>query len=168
MTGAASPVAVRVFPGQAEQAPHARRWVRALALAANSGAADDAELVLAELFTNAVLHTASGTRGGTVTVAVTADGVIHVHDLGMTGGLPCPGLTRPRPPRDGHLRESGQGLLLVAAMSTGWVHLPAARCPAAGPGDTAAAGGCCTWCHPAAWLPRQAPCTASASRSAGP
>jgi anti-sigma regulatory factor (Ser/Thr protein kinase) len=164
MNDAASPAAVRVFPGQADQVPHARRWVRDLALAASAGAADEAELVLAELFTNAVLHTASGTQGGTVTVAVTADGVIHVHDLGMTGTAPCPGLPGPARPADGRLPECGRGLLIVAALSTGCVHLPAARCPVAGPGDTAAqAVGCCTRCHPAAWLPRQAPCTARAS-----
>jgi anti-sigma regulatory factor (Ser/Thr protein kinase) len=158
---ASSPVAVRVFPGQAGQVRQARRWARALALAASPGAAADAELVAAELFANAVLHTASGAAGGTVTVAVTADGIIHVHDLGPAGGLPCPGLPGPRQPMDGRLPESGRGLLIVAALSTGCVHLPAARCPATDPGDTAA--GCCTRCHLAAWLPRQAPCTARAS-----
>jgi anti-sigma regulatory factor (Ser/Thr protein kinase) len=162
VSGAAS-AAVRVFPGQADQVRHARRWARALALAASPGAADEAELITAELFANAVLHTASGAASGTVTVAVTTDGVIHVHDLGPAGGLPCPGLPGPRQPLDGRLPESGQGLLIVAALSAGWVHLPAALCPTAGPGDTAQAGGCCTRCHPAAWLPRQAPCTARAS-----
>jgi anti-sigma regulatory factor (Ser/Thr protein kinase) len=163
MNAGSLPVAVRVFPGQAQQVPHARRWVRALALATSPAAVDEAELITAELFANAVLHSASGAAGGTVTVAVTTDGVIHVHDLGPAGGLRCPGLPGPRQPLDGRLPESGQGLLIVAALSTGCVHLPAARCCAAGPGDTAQAGGCCTRCHPAAWLPRQAPCTARAS-----
>jgi anti-sigma regulatory factor (Ser/Thr protein kinase) len=162
MSTSSLPVAVRVFPGQADQVRQARRWVRDLALAASPEAAADAELVAAELFANAVLHTASGAAGGTVTVAVTADGIIHVHDLGLPGGLPCPGLPGLRQPLDGRLPECGRGLLIVAALSTGCVHPPAARCPATGPGDTAAAG-CCTRCHPAAWLPRQAPCTARAS-----
>jgi anti-sigma regulatory factor (Ser/Thr protein kinase) len=162
MTAASLPVAVRVFPGQAEQVPHARRWVRALALATSPAAVDEAELVAAELFANAILHTASGAEGGTVTVAVTTDGIIHVHDLGLAGRQGCPGLPGPRQPQDGWLPERGQGLLIVAALSTGCMHLPAARCPATGSGDTAAAG-CCTRCHLAAWLPRHAPCIAGAS-----
>jgi anti-sigma regulatory factor (Ser/Thr protein kinase) len=164
MTAASLPAAVRVFPGQAEQVPHARRWARALALATSPAAADEAELITAELVANAILHTTSGAEGGTVTVAVTTDGVIHVHDLGLAGGLPCPGLPGPRQPLDGRLPESGQGLLIVAALSTGCVHLPAALCPAAGSsGISEQGGGCCTRCHPAAWLPRQATCAERAS-----
>jgi hypothetical protein len=53
MSGMAGPMEVRVFPGQAAQASEARRWVRVLACAAGVLAADDAELVLAELFANA-------------------------------------------------------------------------------------------------------------------
>jgi anti-sigma regulatory factor (Ser/Thr protein kinase) len=153
MSIASPPVAVRVFPGHAEQVRQARQWARALALATCATAADDAELVTAELFANAILHTASGTKDGTVTVAIAANGVIHVHDLGMPGKQACPGLPSPRQPQDGLLPESGRGLLLVAALSTGWVHLLASRCPATGPGDATAAGGCCTWSRPQAWLP---------------
>jgi hypothetical protein len=109
---------------------------------------DEAELITAELFSNAVLHTRSGGKGGKVTVAVTADGVIHVHDYGTDG--PCPGLATGTPP-DGDPREDfGHGLEIVAELCSGLAHLPAAWCPAGGPGDPATgAGGCCTCCRPA-------------------
>jgi hypothetical protein len=105
------------------------------------------ELVTSELFANAVLHTRSGGAGGKVTVAVTADGVIHVHDYGTAG--PCPGLAA-QPSANGNLREDcGRGLEIVAALSAGMAHLPAAWCPVADPDDPAvAAGGCCTCCRP--------------------
>ena len=104
----AGPVAVRVFPGQAVQAAEARRWVRALACAADPLATDDAELVLTELFANAIQHTRSGSEGGTVTVAVTADRVIHVHDLGTTGQSACAGLTAAAPVGPGLVPRAGQ------------------------------------------------------------
>jgi anti-sigma regulatory factor (Ser/Thr protein kinase) len=133
-----------MFPGQPAQARGARRWVRALASAAGITDPGDAELITAELFANAVLHTRSGGAGGLVVVAVTADGVIHVHDYGTAG--PCPGLSAAPAGGPG---ESGRGLEIVAALSGGLAHLPAAWCPAAGPGDPAVrAGGCCTCCRP--------------------
>lgn len=149
MTG---PVAVRVFPGQADQAAEARRWVRALACEAGTLAADDAALVLTELFANAILHTRSGDEGGTVTVAVTADGVIHVHDLGSTGQPPCPSLATTAPAGLRLLELTGRGVPIVAALCPAPRAMPAAQCAVAGPGDPAAhAGGCCVSCHPQSW-----------------
>ena len=152
MTG---PVAVRVFPGRGEESRQAHRWVRALAAASCAVAADDAELVAAELFTNAILHTRSGAPGGLVTIAVTADGVIHVHDQGTGGCPPCAALAA-APQEDGSLPVGGRGLRIVAALCAVWGCMPAARCPAAGPDDPAAQdGGCCAWCRPASWPPGQ-------------
>jgi serine/threonine-protein kinase RsbW len=151
LTGGAGPVAVRVFPGLAEQAAEARRWVRALAAHRGGLDPDAVELIAGELFANAVLHTRSGQVGGKVTVAVTADGVVHVHDCGTAG--PCPGLAG-GPAADGGWREeSGRGLEIVAALSAGLAHLPAAWCPAGGPDDPEGAGGCCTCCRPGPAVP---------------
>jgi hypothetical protein len=134
-------LAVRVFPGLLAQGREARRWVRAQV---PPGGADDAELAAGELFANAVLHTRSGGPGGTLTVIITPDGTLHVHDLGTTG--PCPA-------RDGWPRGRegfGRGLVLAAALGTGLAHVPAAACPAAAP---AALVGCCTTWRPAAQAP---------------
>jgi anti-sigma regulatory factor (Ser/Thr protein kinase) len=147
LTGGGEPVAVRMFPGLPAQAGQARRWVRALASGAGiADPDDDIGLITAELFANAVLHTRSGRPGGLVVVAVTADGVIHVHDYGTPG--PCPGLTAAA---EGGREDFRRGLGIVAALGGGLAHLPAAWCPAAGLGDPAVrAGGCCTCCRPAA------------------
>jgi anti-sigma regulatory factor (Ser/Thr protein kinase) len=144
LIGGAAPVAVRVFSGVPAQASQVRRWVRALAPACGLEA-DVAELAVSELFANAVLHTRSGQAGGKVTVAVTADGILHIHDYGTAG--PCPGLIA-GPKAGGDPREDfRRGLTLVTALSVWMAHLPAARCSAAGPDDPAAmAGGCCTCC----------------------
>ena len=156
-----SAVALRVFPGRADQAAQARRWVRRLAAEAGTLACEEAELVVTELFANAVQHTRSGDEGGTVTVAVTADGVIHVHDLGTTGQPACPELAAAAPSEPRLLEASGRGLLIVAALCPERESRPAAQCPAAGPDDPAASGGgCCIGCRPRSWPPRQAPSVA--------
>lgn len=148
LAGGTGPVAVRVFPGLPEQVREARSWVGALASAAGMTDPGDPVLVLSELFSNAVLHTRSGREGGKVTVAVTADGVIHVHDY--SPGQPCPGLSGH--PAGGAREDFGHGLKVIAALCTGPAHMPAAWCPAGGPDDPACeAGGCCTCCRPAAW-----------------
>jgi anti-sigma regulatory factor (Ser/Thr protein kinase) len=166
LTGGTGPVAVRVFPGLPGQAAEVRRWAGALASARGGPDPGDLMLIVTELFANAVLHTRSGQAGGKVTVAVSADGVIHVHDYGTAG--PCPGLAAgPRPAGDPR-EDFGHGLEIVTALSGGLAHLPAAWCPAAGPDDPAAgAGGCCTCCRfltPPA--PRRAPRQQEAGQSA--
>jgi anti-sigma regulatory factor (Ser/Thr protein kinase) len=165
LTRGAGPAAVRVFPGLAGQVREARRWVRALAAAAGVADPGDPELVVSELVSNAVLHTRSGGGGGKVTVAVTAGGVIHVHDYGTAG--PCPGLAG-SPAVSSARDDFGRGLAVVAALSAGLAHLPAAWCPAGGPDDPAVrAGGCCTCCRSAAWPPASAgsvPLLAAATR----
>jgi anti-sigma regulatory factor (Ser/Thr protein kinase) len=156
LTGGAGPVAARMFPGLPGQAGEARRWVRALASGLGGLDPDDLALIVTELFGNAVLHTRSSGAGGKVTVAVTADGVIHVHDYGTAG--PCPGLAAGPPANGDRREESGRGLQIVAALSAGPAHLPAAWCPVTGPGDPAIeAGGCCTCCRPGPAVPGTAP-----------
>jgi two-component sensor histidine kinase len=73
-----------------------------------SSAAGDTALLTSELVTNAILHSASGLRGGQVTVSVrTQDGIVRV-DVTDQGELP------PCFPRDHGL---GQGLAIVAALA---------------------------------------------------
>ena len=123
LTGGAAPVAVRVFPGLPEQAARARRWVRALASGPGGPDPDGLDLVVTELFANAVLHTRSGEPGGKVTIAVTADGAIHVHDYGAGG--PCQGLAAGPRAAGGLRADYGRGLEIVAALCDGLAHLPA-------------------------------------------
>jgi Histidine kinase-like ATPase domain len=67
----------RVFAGRPESVRAARSWVAGLF--AGSPAAADAALLTSELFTNAVLYSASGLPGGSVTVKVAAgDGTARV------------------------------------------------------------------------------------------
>jgi anti-sigma regulatory factor (Ser/Thr protein kinase) len=152
LSGGAVPAAVRVFPGLPAQAREARRWVRGLAPHLGRPDPHDMELITAELFANAVLHTRSGGEGGKVAVMVTADGVIHVHDYGTA--RPCPGLAAGPPAAQGLRGESGRGLEIAAALCAGIAHMPAAWCPLAGPDDPAGeAGGCCTCCRPSSPFP---------------
>jgi hypothetical protein len=146
MQAHAAPGAVRVFHGEPRGVPEARRW--AAAVLAEAGAdLETGELLASELVTNAVLHTRSGQPGGTVTVIVTAGGVLHVHDHGPAAGSCAPGGWTPGADR----ADFSRGLLLVAELGAGLVHGPAVACPAAWPGDPAAgAGGCCTRCVPPA------------------
>jgi len=144
-----------VFPGEPCRVHDARRW--AVALLAQAGADPAvAELLASELVTNALLHTRSGGPAGTVTVAVTRAGALHVHDLGpVTGSCAGPGGWVPGTDRE----DFGKGLLLVAELAAGLFHGPAAACPLAWPGDPARAGGCCTRCVPPA--PEAAPAGAA-------
>lgn len=146
MSQAGAPAATLVFPGELRRVQDARRWAAAL-LAQVGADPKDAGLLTAELVTNALLHTRSGGRDGTVTVAVTQAGVLHVHDLGPAEGS-CAGPDGWVPAAD--REDFGNGLLLVATLSTELVHGPAADCPLNGPGAPATAGGCCTQCVPLA------------------
>lgn len=101
------------LPARAESVARARHLVvDRLALWGLAGdVRDTAELVVSELFTNAVVHTASGRvvcelrdRGAHVRIAV--------HDEGCR-------VTGPRL-RTAEREECGRGLLLVDAMSSAW------------------------------------------------
>src|SRR5690606_19169688 len=84
---------------------------------------DDAVLVVSELVTNAVRHSASA-DGGTITIVLTEvpGGVrVEVADAGSPG--PGPAIAPDRPAWE--LAESGQGLRLVAEVTHGdWGHYP--------------------------------------------
>ncbi|MHB1430812.1 MAG: ATP-binding protein [Streptosporangiaceae bacterium] len=78
---------------------------------------ETATLVVSELATNALRHTASGGPGGafTVSVAVRSDGVmIAVDDLGSQTSEPAAGEDADT------LAISGRGLPLVAAIAKEW------------------------------------------------
>jgi serine/threonine-protein kinase RsbW len=139
-------VAVRVFPGHPQQIAAARRWAATLA-AAHGASHADACLITSELATNAVQHTRSSQRGGTITVAITSGPgqmTIHVHDLGTTTGQqPTP---QPVTTDEHRLTEGNRGLWIVTVLGTGWGTRPATCCPVSQPGDPATVVGGCTWC----------------------
>lgn len=101
------------LPARAESVARARRLVveRLARWEIGGEVRDTAELVVSELFTNAVVHTAGGRvvcelrdRGEHVRIAV--------HDEGWR-------VTGPRP-RAAEREECGRGLLLVDAMCSAW------------------------------------------------
>ncbi len=86
--------------------------------------ADDVDLVISELITNALLHARADRR--------TAEGATIRLDLEYDGdGLYCrvtDGSALPPTPEDaGDTAESGRGLLLVQALSASWGWKPEAR-----------------------------------------
>jgi anti-sigma regulatory factor (Ser/Thr protein kinase) len=104
--------------------PQSAGAARALASAAMAGtacpAAGDVLQVIGELVQNVVRHSRSRLPGGEFTVALTVTPgesvLIEVQDQGPAPG-PAAHVPRPRP---GEPRESGMGLLLVAAVSESW------------------------------------------------
>jgi anti-sigma regulatory factor (Ser/Thr protein kinase) len=104
----------RIFPGRPDQVGPARRFVVA-AVGRDTLAGELAALLTSEAVTNAVLHTASGGEGGSLTIEyVLADGTlrVEVHDRGAP--------TEPR--RRVHHVESvtGRGLDLFDALCARW------------------------------------------------
>ncbi|MGH3328209.1 MAG: ATP-binding protein [Streptomycetales bacterium] len=101
----------RAFPGEPLAVGHARAWLAALL--DGGPLTDEAQLVLSELATNAVRHTASREYGFTVTVEVGPRGLcLRVTDA----GAPEP----PVPTDAGQDEESGRGLRIVEALATRW------------------------------------------------
>ncbi len=81
-------VTARSFPGCPESAGAARAWVAGFV--PGSPAADDVTLMTSELVTNAVLYSASGLPGGTVTVSVrTGGGSVRVDVIDQGQAPPC-------------------------------------------------------------------------------
>lgn len=69
---------VRTFPGVPESVRAARAWI-AECLSGSPGA-DDAALMVSELFTNALIYSGSGQLGGVVTVSIAIGcGRAHIH-----------------------------------------------------------------------------------------
>lgn len=110
-TGLFGPATVRLtVPGVTAAVPLVRGMVRA-ALPEHP-AREDVELLVSEMATNAVRHTASG-YGGQVTVelSVTDGGLVHVTVIDDGAA------TEPRVRAADALSESGHGLLLVRAIA---------------------------------------------------
>lgn len=101
------------FPGVPESAGAARRLVRE-ALGGDPRTAD-AELIISELVTNAVLHSKSG-QGGSLWIEIRHSPScvrIEVADEGSRDGLPA--LRAPD-----ELANFGRGLTLVDALADSW------------------------------------------------
>ncbi len=107
----------RMFPGRRESISDARAFARAFVVGRSSDdLADTAELVVSELCTNAVEHTASGEEGGQFVLELEVhDGCVRVGviDFGaqteptVNDGEPCDAVT-------------GRGLFIVEAVSKAW------------------------------------------------
>lgn len=98
-------------PGFPEEVSRARRWTRDILR--DSPLAEDAELIVSELSTNAILHTASGSEHGTfhLAVAVSAQVVaLSVTDDGGTG-------TSPKVEHRDQDAEHGRGLSMVSFLA---------------------------------------------------
>ncbi len=103
----------RTFPGRPEQASVVRRFVEILLH--GCPLVDEVLLVVDELVVNALRHTGSGRRGGSLVVEVLrrrAEVVVMVTDQG------CP--TEPAPTDADELAESGRGLRTVSMLATSW------------------------------------------------
>ena len=110
----ASPWAKRWFPGRPDQVTCAREFVRQVL--GSVPVAEDAVLLVSELSTNAVLHTASG-DGGYFEVVVhmsAARARIEVRDQGSG--------RRPAAEPTDTLAEAGRGISLVEFIATRWGH----------------------------------------------
>jgi anti-sigma regulatory factor (Ser/Thr protein kinase) len=106
---------MRVFLGTRREVRNVREFVAKVVN--GCPAADEVILLVSEVATNAVVHTASG-KGGTFTVVVhPLNGMVRVevHD---GGSETFPGV---RAPED--LAGSGRGLGLVESLATRWGHL---------------------------------------------
>src|SRR5579859_875219 len=114
--------------------PRAARQARELArqaLGDDHPAVDDAELIVSELFANAIAHSHSGHPGGTVAVAVQAqaqrgDVRILVRDAG--------GPDTPTHKAADPASERGRGIAIISALATEW-------------GSHTIDGGRVTWCR---------------------
>jgi serine/threonine-protein kinase RsbW len=76
----------RAYPGRADRAASARRF--AGFMLADAGCGEDAEFIVSELASNAILHTRSGEPGGWFGIEVALGEYAHiaVRDLGGGGG----------------------------------------------------------------------------------
>lgn len=107
------------FPGEAGAVGHAREFVRGVLGDAWPGL-DDLLLMVSELASNAVRHTASGDAGGWFDLTIAASGYtvrIAIADRG--------GSSEPRMPAGGGesgVLTGGRGLRIVDALADDWGH----------------------------------------------
>lgn len=104
----------RAFPGTASQVRAARQFVAGLL--DGSPFRDDAVMILSELFTNAVMHTASGQPGGMVVVQIS--GGRHGLRIAVTdhGSRAQPVIRDPA--TAANPAENGRGLYLAASLAS--------------------------------------------------
>jgi anti-sigma regulatory factor (Ser/Thr protein kinase) len=107
-------------PGTPAAPAQARGYLRAVL--GDGISLDDAILLVSELVTNSVRHSASG-AGGTITVSVLEDagGRVRV-EVADQGGATWPAPRRPPDDIIGDLQDSGRGLFLVDRLSAAWGH----------------------------------------------
>lgn len=106
------------LPGLPAMVQAARRGVRALLEESDCARIGDAELIVSELASNAVLHSRSAGAGGSFTVTLEVKpgwARLEVADAGPAAADP----DRERPDDDEHRR----GLLIVDAVADRWGHL---------------------------------------------
>ncbi|TDC56254.1 ATP-binding protein [Actinomadura sp. KC345] len=93
------------------------RVLRGLTRCADGFDLDDVDLMVCEIVTNAVQHTASGRPGGgvRVTVLMSSDRLrVEIRDDGGSQGSPA------IPARSSAWDETGRGLLLVSRLADRW------------------------------------------------
>ncbi|MBC2876005.1 MULTISPECIES: ATP-binding protein [Streptomyces] len=99
-------------PGSVEEVGRVRRWTRDVLR--HSPYAGDAEVIVSELSSNAVLHTASGCRVGHFHVALCVSEHVIAISVADAGGSPTrPVIGHPQP-----TASSGRGLSLVCCLAT--------------------------------------------------
>ncbi|MER6950256.1 ATP-binding protein [Nonomuraea sp. NPDC000554] len=103
----------RYFLGSALSITEARRFVTALLR--GWPAVDEVELIVSELATNAIRHSASGRFGGRFLVSIQA----HTDRL-WVGVLDEGGPSSPKAFRSWTEGEGGRGLLVVASLAIDW------------------------------------------------
>ncbi|GGO81683.1 hypothetical protein GCM10012289_71220 [Nonomuraea cavernae] len=96
--------------------PLARHCVREILKAAGHQDVDDVQLLVSELVSNAVLHTASQLGGGRITLVIADVGpeMVHVEVIDEGAG------TVPRPRVSDFDDCTGRGLWLVSQLSAKW------------------------------------------------
>ncbi|AEY90343.1 regulatory protein [Streptomyces hygroscopicus subsp. jinggangensis 5008] len=98
-------------PGFPEEVSRARRWTRDILH--GSPLADDAALIVSELSTNAIRHTASGLDSGIFRLAVAVSAQVVAVSVTDDGGTD----TAPKVEHQDHDAEQGRGLGMVSAIA---------------------------------------------------
>ncbi|MET7766778.1 ATP-binding protein [Streptomyces sp. NPDC005393] len=97
-------------PGSREEVTRARRWTRDIL--SGHACIDDAELIVSELGSNALTHTASGSDFGTFHLTLSLSPQTVAISVSDDGGRPEPRITE-ADPYDTH----GRGLSIVMALA---------------------------------------------------
>ncbi|WP_171114565.1 MULTISPECIES: ATP-binding protein [unclassified Streptomyces] len=98
-------------PGFPEEVSRARRWTRDILR--GSPLADDAELIVSELSSNAILHTASGAEAGSFHLALAVSPQVIALSVTDDGGTS----TAPKVENQDQHAEHGRGLGMVTALA---------------------------------------------------